>query len=148
MIPIFDFSACWPLPSYAMDDHKFIILGHCPHDEVRLTAARAGALQVSQEQLPSAIAEPLTVAFHFFFPRTAASSFARKPATEPEEDIMGRRKQHCPKKATDGESDQELQSASISSGIKLLHLLDYLKSTILLNRKAAAAASQCGHSYG
>ena len=106
---------------YAPENTKEVILdaGHCPHDEVRLEHYKCR--RSSHRPSP----EPLTVAFHFFFPRrAAASSFARKPATEPEEDIMGRRKQHCPKKATDGESDQELPSASISSGIKVLHLLD------------------------
>ena len=49
MIPIFDFSDKELAMRASADDHKFIILGHCPHDEVRLTVAGGRqALQVSQ----------------------------------------------------------------------------------------------------
>lgn len=76
---------------HTMDDHKFIILGHCPHDEVRLTA---GALQVSQEQ-PSAIAGASHRCFPFLLPEESSSLFIRSKAGN-----RARRRYHGSEEAT------------------------------------------------
>ena len=93
----FDFRGCLA----SRDDHKFIIgNGHCPHDEV-------STLQVSQS-LPPVDVEASAVPCQHSISREGRRSFARKPATQPEDRAMGRRKQHCPKKATEGD-DNELE---------------------------------------